>query len=248
MTLCEATEYASTLPTKTSDRKCTALDECVLGVTFETVAPTPTSQRICSSVSKCGAEEYVFLRATYKHDVECRAWTVCSNDEYQISSPTANRDRQCKRKKECSLGQNYEIVAPGEFNDRICAPVTPPCGKRKFETLAPTLKNDRQCQLLRICLGAVKTEPTYTTDRICDDPSTTTAPSPCYAVFDANDCYCSETKLGLDCAWCFADNQCYPGHIDTVTGLIDGTSDTSAPPTCKVGTLTDLMNGWGANC
>ena len=112
LTVCSSLEYESRTPSATSDRLCTTLAECMVGLQFEEQAPSKTSDRICQLITSCPPGEQQSLAATPFRNTVCRACaegkfksepgqatcsdsTVCSASQYESDSLTPVADRQC---------------------------------------------------------------------------------------------------------------------------------------------------------
>ena len=75
--------------------------------------------------------ERIEREATATAPAECRLLTVCGPQEYECTSPTLRRDRQCCVVKSCS-GDSYVLQGPTRTSDAVCQRRTTGCphGKR----------------------------------------------------------------------------------------------------------------------
>ncbi|HTQ07578.1 MAG TPA: SBBP repeat-containing protein [Polyangiaceae bacterium] len=187
-TNCTAGQYASTLPTATSDRACSA---CGSG-SFTTTATA--NQASCTPWTACTAGQYVTVNGTSTSDRSCLAcaggsfsagsnatscspWSNCSSGNYVSTAGSATSDRACTP---CASGSysasanatscatwsscpsgDYVSTAGSATSDRACAA----CASGTFTTSA----NQTSCATWSSCASGkyVSTAGSATSDRVC---------------------------------------------------------------------------------
>jgi hypothetical protein len=154
ITTCVAGQYVDVEASKTRDRDCAsclsgtfssvsnadacvAWTECVLGE-LESVKPSAERDRVCSgcpdgsyefeghcvNLTVCGEEQYESSPPTADSDRSCGTLTVCRSGEYESVPSTSVSDRECQPWRSCVAGQ-YVATEPTETNDRMCSPCPP---------------------------------------------------------------------------------------------------------------------------
>lgn len=95
---------------------------------YEAVPATPTSHRICAVVKTCQAVgiEYEVSAPTAFKDRVCGPVSSCQvGTEYRTADPTATTDRICATLTTCEPGSTVEVIAPSEDSDRVCRSCDP---------------------------------------------------------------------------------------------------------------------------
>ena len=99
----------------------------------------------CIRVTKCQADEYEIAAPTAYSDRKCAKLTVCDTSYQYISkSETETEDRECSDLTECTVGEEYELTPPALRVNRVCAKITA-CKSDEYEVRAPTETADRIC-------------------------------------------------------------------------------------------------------
>jgi hypothetical protein len=82
----------------------------------------------CTATDSCGADAFIATVADCTTDSVCQPLQVCGANQF-ISKPASKfADRECTTYTECDFpNSEYECVAPGPTNNRVCCALTPPC-------------------------------------------------------------------------------------------------------------------------
>lgn len=81
---------------------------------------------------------------TLVSDAECTPCSACPDGFYGANCGPET-DSTCQAVSSCQADQ-YEAQAPGQFNDRVCFDISPPCTPfLEVETAAATPTSDRVC-------------------------------------------------------------------------------------------------------
>jgi hypothetical protein len=212
-------QYESRSPTYSSNRVCSALEHCLLGINHQTAAPTYNSDRVCTKNTACTVGQYQSTPPTLTTDRQCTAHTTCNYilppqlgaGEYELKGPTLTTDRVCSDLTEC-LTQQYITTNATRTSDRTCNAWTV-CGPTHYQTngdVAPSLVIDRDCSHLTTCDQTSvppqyqTVSPTTTSDRncssatVCYRPQVVKVPhTPLTNTICANNCSSDEFETAL---------------------------------------------------
>lgn len=155
MALCAVNTFDADQDPKTP---CVAASSCAPGsyvallysrVTDQRCAPCPSgtfsaqvNTRSCSVFRECGDAQYELHSPTSQRDRECAPWTQCGPGQYVSTQPTSSTDRGCSA---CSAGTFSTADNASQCQAwRVCA-------ANELESAAPSRTRDRACMLRAEC-------------------------------------------------------------------------------------------------
>lgn len=190
----------------------------------------------------------------------CEEWSTCATGDFEVTPPSATRDRECSPVSVCSPG-SFMVREASEVEGRICAPcpegtwsgvtnaltcqVWSVCAPNQYQQQAPSNVADRQCALITDCLpGEVLETPAGpSTDATCTPCvggySTTINAAACtpWTVCEAGFVESAPPSATTDRA-CVDQGSCGPGQYVSGTTAA-GQRQCSA---CGAGEYSDTIN------
>eukprot|EP00043_Microstomoeca_roanoka_P015821 m.158745 g.158745 ORF g.158745 m.158745 type:complete len:1646 (-) comp16337_c1_seq1:113-5050(-) len=139
---------------------CKTVSRCNETIEYASTLPTPSTNVICSPLTRCRSSEYEQQASTYSSDVVCARISTCAKGTFEQHAPTSTTDRvcspcrgdtyqdqaeqlSCKRATQCD-GDQYQAQNVTATSDRLCLAITE-CLENEWERVAPTLTSDREC-------------------------------------------------------------------------------------------------------
>jgi hypothetical protein len=129
--------------------------------------PTATTDRVC--LGHCAASQYISHDATPTASCQTISPT-CPTWQYQSDAPVPTvRNRQCSSITNCTVGENFQVVAPTPTTNRVCESTTQCVAGATYATAMPTTTTNRECAACQTCTA---TQPqqrpcTVSSDRVC---------------------------------------------------------------------------------
>eukprot|EP00037_Helgoeca_nana_P023011 m.237422 g.237422 ORF g.237422 m.237422 type:complete len:761 (+) comp26210_c0_seq2:257-2539(+) len=188
------TPYERVSPTPTTDRVCTANSSCTAYTPDQTylsapatstsacqyspvtnctasqtdiLPPTATTDRVC--LGHCAASQYISHDATPTASCQTISPT-CPTWQYQSDAPVPTvRNRQCSSITNCTVGENFQVVAPTPTTNRVCESTTQCVAGATYATAMPTTTTNRECAACQTCTAPQPQQRpcTVSSDRVC---------------------------------------------------------------------------------
>ena len=152
---CAMTEYETSSPTRSSDRRCATHSASCPDGQYTSAAPSTRADRVCRGVQVCIAGKYEAaapgassdrtcdacapgtFKATAGSQV-CQPWRACPVGEGMLQGGSVTADRQCTP---CALGTSFSPASDGT----PCRAIRPPCAAGEHTARVATQAADRVC-------------------------------------------------------------------------------------------------------
>ena len=150
--------FEATALTATSDRVCTAVQECDPSTQFESAAPSATTDRSCSLVrTPCADDgtEFEYAAHTENTDRICAKVTACNSTAYELEAPSPTSDRVCGTiicPSQMFRPQHDANMTSDENKVLACQHIRGGCAVgEEYESEAATGTSDRVCAEITVC-------------------------------------------------------------------------------------------------
>ena len=196
-----AMQYQSVAPTATSDRICSPVHLCQLGLTHQSVAPTNVSDQRCSQCTPCPNNRVQQQACNLINNTICEGCSTCGSGEYVTEPCTSTSDTVCSLCRKCTLGTQYVASPCTESNNTDCTDCTK-CQSDHFVSQNCSISTDTICSSCSSCpVGQYKSQfCTSFADTVCSPCSSCKSSEyisvPCTSTSDTVCRSCSSCKSG----------------------------------------------------
>ncbi len=199
---CTPLEYESNAGSraKHEDVECETLAVCSPTDEFEVVAGTATTLRVCATkIEWCSVDAGEVAVSGPEPMPACVPVEPCAATEYTAVGATSKSQPVCVQYGECDDATEYEAVPKTRQRNRVCAPISDPCGRDAatphrttlaeaavpeladlYESASPTASSDRVCAPTSVCAETetLSAPVTAVSDRQCDSAAPAPSPGP----------------------------------------------------------------------